>query len=399
MYLIYIIQIILIILLGLPLLYLCILSFSALTYRKKSENGKIAPHRQFAIVIPAYNEEQVISSLMVDLRKINYPSANYDVFVIADNCTDKTAEVVRQFEFTVLERHDLQKRGKGHALHWGINQILVKPHSYDAVVILDADSHIYPNLLDVMNSHMEKGAEVIQGYITLKPEPGVWSSESTRLGYTLNNYVRALGRKKLGFPTTLKGLGMCFSTNVLTDNPWEAYSLTEDLEYGLQLLLKDIDAVFAPEVIGYALTPKDPRNAASQRERWEMGRYPVIRKYFGELLFATLRKRSLKYFDVLIDLVIPPLVNLMGGIGILIICNLVLWWLGYPMFGYMAIIWFCLALLGVIHVQIGLIAADADRSLYRVFAYVPRYALWKAKIYAKAMLKGRTKEWVRTSRE
>lgn len=79
--------------------------------------------------------------------------------------------------------------------------------------------------------------------------------------------------------------------------------------------------------------------------------------------------------------------------------NLLVWYLGYSFFGYMTIAWLFLGLLGFIHVQVGLIASDADRSLYRVFAYVPRYALWKAKIYIKALLKGRTKEWVRTFRE
>jgi cellulose synthase/poly-beta-1,6-N-acetylglucosamine synthase-like glycosyltransferase len=398
MHTLYILQILLIIFLGLPMIYLCVLSFSALIYKSHYHSPSAKIYRKYALVIPAHNEEKVIPLLLKDLKNLDYPSEKYDVFVIADNCTDKTADIVKKFGYSVLQRNDPDKKGKGFALHWGLNQILSKPHSFDGIIILDADIRFYQNSIHVLNSHIDKGAEVVQGYIKLKPEPGEWSSESTRFGRTLNNYVRALGRKKLGFPTTLKGIGMCFSVNVLKNNPWKAHSLTEDLEYGLQLFLKKINIIFAPEVIGYAISPHNPQNAESQRERWELGRFPLIRKYIPILIMAFLRNRSFRYLDALIDLITPPLVNYMFYIGILMAIYITAWSLGLQMAAYIVIAWFSLIILGFIHVYIGLIVAD-DRSLYRVFNYLPRYALWKAKIYIKVLLKGREDKWVRTIRD
>src|SRR5699024_3443486 len=142
-------------------------------------------------------------------------------------------------------------------------------------------------------------------------EPDVWTSEIIRTGFTLYNYVRPLARRGLGFSAGLRGNGMCFSVKVLKEVPWNAYSLTEDLEYGIKLMLNNIDVVFAPEAIGFSIVPEKANNAESQRERWEIGRFPVLRKYAGTLLQAAYRKRSVKTFDMLVDLVTPPLVNMM----------------------------------------------------------------------------------------
>jgi cellulose synthase/poly-beta-1,6-N-acetylglucosamine synthase-like glycosyltransferase len=393
-----IVQILLIIFLGLPMVYLCILSFSALAYKSHYRSPSAKRYRKYALVVPAHNEEKVISLLLKDLKNLDYPSEKYDVFVIADNCTDRTADIVKKFGYSVLHRNDPNKKGKGYALHWGLNEILSRPSSFDGIIILDADVRIYPNAIHVLNSHIEKGAEVVQGYIKLKPEPGEWSSESTRFGRTLNNYVRAMGRKKMGYSTTLKGIGMCFSVNILMNNPWKAYSLTEDLEYGLHLILKNIDIVFAPEVIGYAISPHNPQNAESQRQRWELGRFPLIRKYIPKLIMAFLRNGSFRYLDALIDLITPPLVNYMFYIGILMVIYIAAWSIGLQMAAYMVIAWFSLILVGFVHVYIGLIVAN-DRSLYRVINYVPRYVIWKVKIYLKAILKGRENKWIRTIRD
>src|SRR5699024_5811689 len=143
-------------------------------------------------------------------------------------------------------------------------------HNFDAAVVVDADTIVPGNMLRVMNKYMERGAEVVQGYLTVDSEPDVWTSEIIRIGFTLYNYVRPLARRGLGFSPGLRGNGMCFSVKVLKEVPWNAYSLTEDLEYGIKLMLNNIDVVFAPEAIGFSIVPEKANNAESQRERWEI---------------------------------------------------------------------------------------------------------------------------------
>ena len=226
-----------------------------------------------------------------------------------------------------------------------------------------------------------------------------WTGQVINIGYTLYNWVRPAARKTIGFPTGLKGNGMCFSIDVLEKVPWDAFSLTEDLEYGLKLMLNNVDVVFAPEHIGYSVIPDDPKQAESQRERWEMGRFPILKKFAGPLLKKALKKRSLKIFDAFIDLITPPLVNMVLFSMIMTGLSILLWITGIQQTPLYILLWILTTTAGVFHALVGLYAAGAGSSVYLALAYVPRYALWKVYVYLKVLLiNGKTTEWVRTSR-
>lgn len=392
-------NVVLLVVTGSFILYLAVLSILALLKRQKPLDES-SSKRRFSILIPAYNEAGTITPTIKSMHAIDYPDELYDITVIADNCTDNTAAVADKEGATVWERDNAGQRGKGHALRWAINRILTEKPDLDAVVVVDADSIVSANLLKVMNLYMDKGARVIQGYLSVQPQPGVWSSEIIRMGFTLYNYVRPLGEKVLGLPTGLRGNGMCFSMEVLRKIPWKAYSQTEDLEYGMILLLNGVDVVFAPEAIGYGIMPGNARAAESQRERWEMGRYPLIRKYAARLFSKAVISHSWKIMDALVNLIMPPLVNLMSFIVMMAGINFILWQIRVVTNANYLIWWILLAGIGIVHLVTGLLAAKADRSLYKALFYIPRYALWKLKLYLKVLLlQGRTSEWVRTSRE
>lgn len=381
--------------------YLVMLSILSIRTSRSMECSP-SRFRSFVIVVPAYNEEEGIRETLRNLAEIDYPDHLFKVLVIADNCTDSTAEIAREEGAVAWERDNRELRGKGYALRWCFDRLLGNHvgEQKDAVVVVDADSEVTPNLLKVMNKYMDRGAEVVQGYLTVRPNSKVWTSEIIHIGFTLYNYVRPLARRRLGLPSGLRGNGMCFSLDVLRRVPWDAYSQTEDLEYGLKLLLNDVDVVFAPEAIGYNVIPANARNAESQRERWELGRLPVFKNYAGLLFRESIRRRSLKLFDTLVDLLIPPLVNMLVFSFLMAGISLLLWWTGLTgTLGYMWA-WLGVVALGILHALLGLRSARVRRSTYRSLLYVPRYALWKMYIYFKILfLKGRDTEWVRTPRE
>ncbi len=395
-----VIQIILLSITGIFTGYLVLLSIFALL-EKNNKPESADELRRFVIVVPAYNEEGGIARTIKNLMEINYPKDLFDVLVIADNCTDQTARVAESEGAIVWERVNPKLRGKGHALRWCFDHMLNNGMhiSYDSVVVVDADSIVSGNLLKVFNIYRESGAEVIQGYLTVAPKPGSWTSETIRIGLTLYNYVRPLGKRWLGCSAGLRGNGMCFSTTILKRIPWNAYSQTEDLEYGIDLLLNDVGVVFAPEIIGYNQIPENARNAESQRERWELGRLPVIGQFAGKLLINSIKKRSFKLFDSFIDLIMPPLAMILMLITVMIGLSFTLWWAGVH--ESLLFMWLWIALMGctLLHALFGFMAADADKSMYRSLLYVPRYIAWKLMLYAKVFLKGRTTEWVRTVRE
>jgi cellulose synthase/poly-beta-1,6-N-acetylglucosamine synthase-like glycosyltransferase len=383
---------------GILVAYLFVLSCLAVVGRWRTPR-KPSSGRRFVFIIPAHNEEDALAPTIESLARVDYPRNLFDIVVIADNCTDRTADVARTGGAEVLVRENRELRGKGYALRFGMDILLQRFPAYDAVVIVDADSVASANFLGILNTYLERGSRVIQAGDRVRPQPGAWSSEMTRMGFTLYNHARPSGRMFLGCSAGLRGNGMCFAADVLRAHPWNSYTRTEDLEFGLYLLVNNIKVEFAAEAAVIATMPVDQRLAESQRARWEGGRFPVIRTYAPLLLRATLKERSFVYLDSLVDLLTPALVNLMAVVGTIGILTAGLALAGVESLLSFAWIWSGVFLLGILHMFLGLYSARADKDLYKALLFVPRYALWKLLLYLKLVRQGDTREWVRTTRE
>ena len=379
-------------------LYLAFLTMLA-AFQKMKPVGKMpARFRRFAVIVPAHNEESGIEPTLRSLLAVDYKRDRFDVVVIADNCTDRTAEIARAAGVRVLERTDRVLRGKGYAIKWCMEKLTGAEEEYDAFVIVDADSVVTENTLKVLNSYLEDGADCIQISDMVTPQPGAWSPEMIRVAFILHNYVRPLGRKAIGFGPGLNGNGMCFSSRLLKEKPWNSFSRAEDLERYLQLTLDGVGVWFAPEAVVYATMPTDSASAKSQRKRWEMGRLPLIRKYAGSLLMATLRRKSLVALDVLIELMTPAFVNMFALTLLAFLVNALFVAVGAAWLILPAAAWGAAVLLELFHVFGGLRAANADRDAYAALMNLPKYAVWKVGLYVKTIFKGDDKEWIRTAR-
>lgn len=355
-------------------------------------------NRKFALIVPAHNEEKIISKTIYSLSALIYPKKNYDVFVIADNCTDQTAQIARALGTTVLERKNPDQKGKGYALRWAFDKILAHENHYDAIIVVDADSLVSGNFLEVMNDYLDGGSQVIQSSDLVLPVTGNWSVEATRIGFLLYNYVKPLGRKVLGLNMGLRGNGMCFSVGVLKKFPWQAWSLTEDVEYGLILLLKGVSIDFAPEAAVNAQMPVKASNAETQRYRWEIGRFQIIKSYAPKLLYYAIRKRSPAYFDVFVELITPPFVNMMLMITMLFGVGVILWLLAL-LPAVHVLMWGLLLFIGFLYLFTGLYVGKADKAIYKSLLRLPIYIVWKLKVYVKSLVNGKEKNWIRTIRD
>ncbi|MCH8556259.1 MAG: glycosyltransferase family 2 protein [Balneolia bacterium] len=383
--------------------YQFILAVIAIGAKQKTD-FKSSTKRRFAIVVPAHNEEKIISKTIYSLSGLIYPRKLYDVFVIADNCTDKTAEIASKLGANVLERHHETKKGKGHALRWAFDTIMGyavardKKSRYDAFIVVDSDSLVSGNYLEVMNHYLESGSRVIQSSDLVLRQPGNWSIEATRIGFMMYNYVKPLGRKALGFNMGLRGNGMCFHHSVFRKTPWQAWSLTEDVEYGLILLQAGEKIDFAPEATVWAQMPVQSSNAESQRSRWEMGRFQIIRAYAGSFFKQAITERSFSRLDTFLDLITPPFVNMMVITMAMIVLSV-----GLSIFGFLspviAGLWFTLGVMGFLYVFICLYVGGADKELYKSLLHLPKYIIWKIRLYLNTFRKGREVDWIRTERD
>src|SRR5712692_1609207 len=158
------------ILIAIPIIYVCILSITAIVITKKSKARNInfsatgeSPQYSFAILVPAHNEEALLGNLLESISALAYPKERYTVYVVADNCTDTTAELARAYDgVQVYERFDEVKRGKGYALEWIFQKLEEKQLIYDAYVIVDADSVLEPAFLQFMSKDLAGGAQALQ---------------------------------------------------------------------------------------------------------------------------------------------------------------------------------------------------------------------------------------------
>lgn len=282
-------------------------------FRKK--NKKVyEPKNKFALLIAAHDEEVVIGSLIESMLQIDYPKELYDVFVIADNCTDNTAQISREYGVNVCERFSKDKRGKGYALEWMFDKLFKMDNKYDAVAIFDADNLVHKNFLREMNSKMQEGYKVVQGYIDSKNPSDSWIASSYSIAFWTQNRMFQLARENVGFSNQIGGTGFVVETETLKELGWGATCLTEDLEFTCKLVLNGEKVGWAHDAIIYDEKPLKLGQSWTQRRRWMQGFSDVASRYFFKLLKKSIVERKFYIFDCALY-VLQPFVTLLLGIS------------------------------------------------------------------------------------
>lgn len=265
--------------------------------RRRRREARHLPAKSFAILVAAHNEEQVIGALMENLLAFDYPRELYDIFVICDNCKDRTAEIVADYGLAPYERTNPNLRGKGHAIEWMLKKLWALPRRYDAVVMFDADNLASPDFLRHMNSELIEGKRVIQAYLDTKNPDDSWITAAYGITYWYCNRLWQLSRKNLGMANFLGGTGMCFEATLLQEIGWGATSLVEDLEFTMRCIQRGIYPVLNYEARVYDEKPITFRASVRQRLRWMQGHFEVARRFFFPLLWQSFKERNFIKFD------------------------------------------------------------------------------------------------------
>lgn len=300
------------------------LFISLFGFHKKKESSSIKPKKRFALIVAAHNEETVISDIVLSLGRLDYPKEMYDIFVIADNCTDNTADRARKNGALVYERFNADKRGKGYALEWMFKKIFKMKKSYDAVVIFDADNITCKNFLNAMNKKLCEGYKVVQGYLDSKNPQDTWITGSYSISFWANNRMFQYSRDNLGMSSQLGGTGCCIDIKMLEKLGWGATCLTEDLEFTCKLVSNGYKVGFAYDAVIYDEKPLTLIQSWKQRRRWMQGYADVAERYFFKLLKKGIKERSFTAIDCAIYTIQPVLFILMGistviGVGKLLL--------------------------------------------------------------------------------
>ncbi len=349
---------------------------------------------RFDVVVPAHNEASGIGATVASLRQMTYPSDRFRILVVADNCTDDTAQRARDAGAQVLERTHATERGKGYALAHAYEQSLADGFA-QMVVVVDADTSVSRNLLTAFSARAVRGAQAVQAEYGVRNANASWRTRLMVLALTMFHTVRSLGRERLGLSCGLRGNGMGFSSDLLRRVPPRAFSIVEDVEYGVALGLaySRVEYVHDAEVRGDM--PVTEAASRTQRERWEGGRLALIKSLVPPLLRASLHRAGAIPLDLALDLLVPPLTLLAGGVmlgalvaGAGVLAGLLSFVTAVPM------------LLSVVflsaYVLRGAVLSGGGVRVIGDLAWAPVYAVWKVSVLLRP--RRRDGEWVRTAR-
>ena len=285
--------------------------------REKREEMAARPvvmHR-YAVLISARNEERVIGHLIRSIREQNSPSELVTVFVVADNCTDRTAEVAEAEGAVVYRRFNKQRVGKGYALDFLLSQILrdYPRDAFDGFFVFDADNILDSNYIAEMNRTFSQGYRIITSYRNSKNYGDNWVSAGYSLWFLRESRYLNHARMLLGTSCAISGTGFLVHRDIIEKyGGWKFFLLTEDIEFSVSNIIDGERIAFCKDAILYDEQPTSFRQSWLQRLRWAKGFYQVFAKYGGALVRAMIRRRSFACFDMLMIIVPSILLSFLG---------------------------------------------------------------------------------------
>ena len=371
---------------------------AATSLRRERDPRRSTPGQmRFRLLVPAHDEEAHIGATLDSMAALDYDQTRVEVHVIADNCGDETAAIARAHGVHVHERFDLDRPGKGAALAWLIDR-LPPGGDHDAIVVIDADTIVDPDLLTAFEHAFAGGSPAIQGHYTVKDAATGGDVGFRSAAFAVRHLARPEGRTALGGSSSLYGNGMAFRDPIARAYQW-SNTLTEDLEMGLRLLLDGHHVGFASDAVVAAEMPTGLADAASQNERWEAGRLMIARHFVPRLLAAAKRRAHgvrWPYIDAAIDISMPPLTTVVAGSTL---AGVAAAGLGR---GRTRNVGVATALVAVglqgLHVVHALRMAEAHPASWRSLARTPIHIVWKSRLLAR-VVRRRPGSWIRTRRQ
>ena len=354
--LIFYLDILLFVIVSGTVLYLLIFAVAALVGKaEKHPHARIT--NRILVLIPAYKEDFVIESTVRSFLRQSYPTAQFDVVVIADHCKVETVQRISQYPVTVLTP-DFEESLKAKSLSYAMDYIA--PRKYDIVVILDADNTVEPHFLEVINSYYESGCRALQAHRVAKNR----NTETALLDAIfeeINNSIFRTGPVRLGFSSALVGSGMAFDFDWFRQHVGQLVSSGEDKELEILLMNQGIFVDFLDNLYVYDEKTQKENTFHRQRRRWMAAQFNSLITNLPKLIPALIH-RNYDLVDKIIQWTLLPRIPMIGIILLMSVIMFLVDWVS-------AIKWWCLFLvvLGIFAMCVpdDLVNEDFDRAVKR----------------------------------
>ena len=269
--------------------------------------GEVAPPKakklhRYAFFIAAHNEEAVIANLVRSIKDQDYPSELIEVFVVADACTDNTAQLAREAGAIVYERNDLARKGKSWVMDFGFDRILNEyPDTFEGYFIFDADNVISRDYVSKMNDAFDQGFHVVTSYRNSKNFGSSWISSANATWYLREARFLNNSRNICKTSCAVSGSGYLISASVIEGmHGWQFHTLTEDIQFTTFCAIHGIRIGYAPAEF-FDEQPVTFKASWKQRMRWTKGFYQVFFSYVGDLIHGV-RKKRFGAYDMLMTI-------------------------------------------------------------------------------------------------
>jgi len=281
----------------------------------KSKTFEAKVNHKFGVIISARNESSVIGQLIESIKRQKYPEDLVDVFVVADNCTDNTAEIAEAAGATVFVRNNQELVGKGYALDYafGILHTEYKDRGYEGWFVFDADNLLDENYIKEMNAVFDAGYKMVTSYRNSKNYDTNWISAGSALWFLREAKYLNNPRMILGTSCAVSGTGFLIHDEIILKNGgWKYHLLTEDIEFSVASVIDGGMIAYCDTAHLYDEQPEKLKQAWRQRERWAKGFYQVFGKYGGKLFKTAIKDKSFSCFDMLMTVSPAMLITLLS---------------------------------------------------------------------------------------
>lgn len=284
---------------GASLLYQVVCILAGL-FAKQVRFPKADMDNRYAVLISARNEESVVGNLIHSIRGQTYPCELIDIWLVADNCTDATADLARSLGCHVVERFDQEQIGKGYALTYLLDHMISSGVSddYDAYFVFDADNLLDKHYIEEMNKAFKSGFKILTSYRNSVNLADNWVSSGSALWFIRESRFLNNSRMVFGSSCHVGGTGFMFSKEIMQRNKgWKFHLLTEDLEFTMDSLLHGDRVGYCGTAILYDEQPVAFAQSWRQRLRWSKGFLQIFRYYGPALIRRAVRERDFSAID------------------------------------------------------------------------------------------------------
>jgi cellulose synthase/poly-beta-1,6-N-acetylglucosamine synthase-like glycosyltransferase len=347
-----------------------------------------------AVLVPAHNEALGIGKTLETLRP--QLTASDRLIVIADNCTDETAEISRSYGATVIERQDADRKGKGYALDYGLRFLEASPS--EVVAIVDADCIVDPGAIEQIAALTFATSRPTQAlYLMAQPAQPKPKDSVSALAFLVKNLVRPAGLMQLNLPCLLTGTGMAFPWEVMRDMSLASSNIVEDMQLSVDLAIAGYAPRFCPEARVTGQLPQQEQAAKSQRTRWEHGHLQTLISQVPRLLKAAIVQQRFDLLAIALDLCVPPLSLLLMLWAAALILSVAVALLDIS-FWLPTILLAAEGMLILVSIVSAWVKFGRESIPGKTLLAVPLYMLWKIPLYFAFLVRPQT-QWVRTERE